>query len=110
MNGLAVNSCLVLAPQADGSEVITLEGLAQSGNLHPLQRSFLETCSFQCGYCVSGMLLSCYALLLHNTSPNPEEIREAISGNLCRCTDYSRVVKAVQAATLELPSWEGELG
>lgn len=102
LDGDAVNSCLVLAPQADGSDVLTLEGLEQNGELHPLQRFFAEKWAFQCGYCTPGMLMSCYALLLQNPDPTSEEVRNAISGNLCRCTNYQGVIEAVHAAALAL--------
>jgi len=98
MDGFAVNSCLVLAPQAQGSEIITLEGLAQNGELHPLQKMFIEKWAFQCGYCTPGILMSCYALLLHNPVPTPDEVKDAISGNLCRCTGYQAIIDAVMAA------------
>jgi len=104
MDGLAVNSCLVFAGQADGKEIITLEGLAQNGDLHPLQQHFIEQWAFQCGYCTPGMLMSCYALLLHNPNPDIEEIREAIEGNLCRCTNYRGVIEAVLKAAADLNS------
>lgn len=99
MDGLAINACLVLAPQVEGAEVITLEGLAQNGELHPLQQKFIEKWAFQCGYCTPGMIMSCYALLLHNPNPTPDEVRTAISGNLCRCTGYQAIVDAVMATT-----------
>jgi carbon-monoxide dehydrogenase small subunit len=98
MDGLAVNSCLVLAPQAQGAQILTLEGLTKNGELHPLQKMFIEKWAFQCGFCTPGMVMSAYALLLHNPYPTPEEIREAISGNLCRCTGYQAVIAAVRAA------------
>jgi aerobic-type carbon monoxide dehydrogenase small subunit (CoxS/CutS family) len=98
MDGFAVNSCLVLAPQAQGSEIITAEGLAQNSELHPLQKMFIEKWAFQCGYCTPGMLMSCYALLLHNPNPTPDEVMDAISGNLCRCTGYQAIIDAVLAA------------
>ena len=98
MNGLAVNTCLVLAAQADGAEILTVEGLAQDDRLHPLQRYFAEKWALQCGFCTPGMLMSCYALLLNNPNPNQDEIREAIAGNLCRCGSYQGVVEAVLAA------------
>jgi len=113
IDGLAVNACLVLAGQVEGTRVMTLEGLGDGGNLHPLQRHFAEKWAFQCGFCTPGMIMSCYALLLHNPNPAPQEIREAISGNLCRCTSYQNVVNAVQAAANELGSRainEGVLG
>jgi carbon-monoxide dehydrogenase small subunit len=102
MDGQVVNSCMVLAPQADGSRVITVEGLACNGKLHPLQRAFGETWAFQCGFCTPGMLISCYALLLSNDNPSRDEILIAIAGNFCRCTGYQGVVNAVQQAAAEL--------
>ena len=102
LDGRAVNSCMVLAPQADGSRVVTVEGLAVNGDLHPLQRAFGETWAFQCGFCTPGMLVSCYALLESNSNPTREEILTAIEGNFCRCTGYQAVVKAVQQAAAEL--------
>jgi carbon-monoxide dehydrogenase small subunit len=102
MAGQAVNSCLVLAAQAQGTQVITVEGLSKNGRLHPLQRHFAEKWAFQCGFCTPGMLMSCYALLLQNPAPNEADVREAVSGNLCRCTSYQNVVEAVLAAAAEL--------
>lgn len=102
LDGRAVNSCMVLAPQADGSQVTTIEGLAGNGDLHPLQRAFSETWAFQCGFCTPGMLVSCYALLESNSNPSREEILTAIAGNFCRCTGYQGVVKAVMQAAAEL--------
>lgn len=102
VDGLAVNACLMLAGQVEGSAIITLEGLAQNGDLHPLQQQFIEKWAFQCGFCTAGMLMSSFALLMHNPEPTPEEIRCAIEGNLCRCTNYQNVIKAVQAAAAEL--------
>jgi carbon-monoxide dehydrogenase small subunit len=99
MNGQAVNSCLVLAAQAEGSEILTVEGLAQDGQLLPLQRKFAENWAFQCGFCTPGMLMSCYGLLLHNPHPTPDEIRQAISGNLCRCGSYQGIIEAVMAVS-----------
>ena len=102
MDDLAVNSCLVLAGQADGCRVVTVEGLCgENGELHPLQREFIAHWAFQCGFCTSGMILSSYALLLQNDHPTADEIREAISGNLCRCTSYRGVLEAVQAAAAQ---------
>jgi len=101
-DGKPVNSCMVLAPQAEGSSVTTIEGLAKDGELHPVQRAFGETWAFQCGFCTPGMLISCYALLEANDNPTRDEILTAISGNLCRCTGYQGVVKAVQQAAEEL--------
>jgi carbon-monoxide dehydrogenase small subunit len=95
MDGHAVNACLVLAAQAEGSSIITVEGLARDELLHPLQKSFMEKWAMQCGFCTPGMLMSCYALLLTNSNPSDDDIREAISGNLCRCGTYQSVVEAV---------------
>ena len=102
LDGRAVNSCMVLAPQVQGREVLTVEGLAGKDGLHPLQRAFGETWAFQCGFCTPGMLMSCHALLLSNVDPCREEIITAISGNFCRCTGYQAVVKAVQQAAAEI--------
>jgi carbon-monoxide dehydrogenase small subunit len=106
LDGKLVNSCMVLAPQADGAHITTVEGLAKSsaGNdeLHPLQRAFGETWAFQCGFCTQGMLISCYALLETNINPSREEILTAISGNFCRCTGYQNVIKSVQLAAAEI--------
>jgi aerobic carbon-monoxide dehydrogenase small subunit len=98
-DGQAVCSCLTLAVECDGSEILTIEGLAnQDGELHPLQRAFVEHFAIQCGYCTPGMIMSAYALLAKNQSPTNDEIREAIKGTLCRCTGYVNIVKAVSAA------------
>jgi len=102
LDGKPVNSCLVLAPQAEGSSVVTIEGLAKDGELHPVQRYFGESWAFQCGFCSPGMLISCYALIESNDNPTREEILAAIAGNYCRCTGYQGVVKAVQQAAAEL--------
>jgi len=107
VDGQPVNSCMVLAPQAQDSEVLTVEGLAVNGELHPLQRAFSETWAFQCGFCTPGMLLSCFALLASNNKPSREEILTAISGNFCRCTGYQAVVKAVEQAASELRAMDG---
>ncbi len=107
LDGRPVNSCMVLAPQAEGSSVVTIEGIAKDGELHPVQRSFGETWAFQCGYCTPGMLVSCYALLQSNDNPTREEILTAIAGNFCRCTGYQAVVKAVQQAAAELRAANG---
>lgn len=102
LDGQVVNACMVLAPQAEGAEITTVEGLAVDGELTPLQRAFAETWAFQCGFCTQGMLISCHALLLANDHPTREEILIAIAGNFCRCTAYQNVVKAVQQAAEEM--------
>jgi carbon-monoxide dehydrogenase small subunit len=98
INGKTVRSCLVLAIEIDGQEVITLEGLMESG-LTPLQKSFIEHNSFQCGFCAPGMILSATELLSKNQKPKKEEIQEALSGNLCRCTGYTPIIDAIEAIT-----------
>lgn len=98
LDGEAVNSCLVLTPQIDGREVLTVEGLMQNGKLHPLQESFLNHDAVHCGFCTPGMLMSAKALLDKNPNPTEEEIRIAISGNLCRCTGYVQIVEAIKSA------------
>jgi carbon-monoxide dehydrogenase small subunit len=97
MDGVAVNACLVLGLQARGKAVVTIEGLAVDGHLDPLQQAFIDEGAIQCGYCSPGMLMSSKALLLRNPHPSEPEIRTAIAGNLCRCTGYTKIVKAVQA-------------
>jgi aerobic carbon-monoxide dehydrogenase small subunit len=98
LNGEAVKSCTVLAVQADGAEVTTVEGLGREGALHPLQEGFWEHHGLQCGYCTPGMIMAAADLLARNPDPSEAEIREALAGNLCRCTGYQNIVKAVQAA------------
>jgi carbon-monoxide dehydrogenase small subunit len=98
MNGQAVLSCLIPALKADGAEIMTIEGLAEEGRLHPLQQAFLEKGAVQCGYCTPGMLLSAKALLDANPEPSVEDVKRAISGNLCRCTGYTKIIQAVRAA------------
>jgi aerobic carbon-monoxide dehydrogenase small subunit len=94
----AVKSCSMFAVQADGREVLTVEGLAQAGALHPLQQGFWDQHGLQCGYCTPGMLLTSYVLLKHNPDPSEADIREGLAGNLCRCTGYQNIVKAVRQA------------
>jgi carbon-monoxide dehydrogenase small subunit len=98
LDGEPVKSCTVLAVQADGCQVRTVEGLEQGGKLHPVQEGFTEKHGLQCGYCTPGMMMTSVALLERNKNPSEAEIREAISGNLCRCTGYVNIVKAVQYA------------
>jgi carbon-monoxide dehydrogenase small subunit len=94
----AVKSCTMFAAQADGHEIRTVEGLAEGGKLHALQQGFWDQHGLQCGYCTPGMLLTAYALLKHQANPTEADIREGLSGNLCRCTGYNNIVKAVQQA------------
>ncbi len=96
MNGQAVNSCLILVPQIDGQEILTVEGLADGEKLHPLQESFLDHDAVHCGFCTPGMLLSAKDLLDHTSNPSEEETRAAISGNLCRCSGYQQIVDAIR--------------
>ena len=98
MNGEPVNSCMVLAVEADGAQVVTVEGLSQNGQLDPLQEAFIAEGGVQCGFCTPGMLISARALLNRKPNPSEEDIREALVGNLCRCTGYTRIVRAVQKA------------
>jgi carbon-monoxide dehydrogenase small subunit len=96
MDGLAVKSCTVLAAQADGSSITTIEGLASNGNLHPIQQSFWEKHGLQCGFCTPGMILTAHELLRRNPHPSDEEIRHGLEGNLCRCTGYENIVQAIR--------------
>jgi carbon-monoxide dehydrogenase small subunit len=98
LNGMAVDSCLVLSLQVDGSAVVTAKGLGTKENPHPLQKAFIETGAFQCGFCTPGMILSAKALLDNNPQPTKAEIRRGLSGNLCRCTGYRKIEEAVAAA------------
>lgn len=98
VDGNAVTSCSVLAPQVDGCNVITLEGLSKNGELDKLQESFIEAGAVQCGFCTPGMILSAKALLMKNPNPNKDEIKRAMAGNLCRCTGYKKIIDAVEMA------------
>ena len=98
LDGVLVCSCLVLAPQADGHEVTTVEGLARDGELHPVQEAFVQAGAVQCGFCTPGLVVATADLLAHNPRPTEDEIREALSGNLCRCTGYVKIFEAVKAA------------
>jgi aerobic-type carbon monoxide dehydrogenase small subunit (CoxS/CutS family) len=102
LNGRAVNACLVLAAKADGGAIVTIEGVADGDRLHPVQEAFLDAGAVQCGYCTPGMVLSAVALLSRNADPTESEIREAISGNLCRCTGYVKQVEAIQRAAARM--------
>jgi aerobic carbon-monoxide dehydrogenase small subunit len=98
LNGHSVKSCTVLAVQADGAEVTTIEGLARGGELHPVQKAFNECHALQCGFCTPGMIVTAHELLTENPAPTREEIREALAGNLCMCTGYVNIVRAVERA------------
>jgi carbon-monoxide dehydrogenase small subunit len=98
MNGMAVKSCTCLAAQADGAEVTTIEGLAQNGNLHPMQQAFWDNHGLQCGYCTPGMIMAATKLVENNPNITDDEIRHGLEGNICRCTGYQNIVKSVKAA------------
>ena len=102
LDGRAVKSCTVLAVQADGRSVTTVEGLGQADNLHPVQEGFWEEHGLQCGFCTPGMLMCSHDLLAHNATPTEEEIREGINGNICRCTGYQNIVNAVRSASRKM--------
>jgi aerobic carbon-monoxide dehydrogenase small subunit len=102
LDGVPVKSCTVLAVQADGRDITTVEGLEKDGKLHPIQEGFMQEHGLQCGYCTPGMMLTGYALLQRSKDPGDDEVRRAISGNLCRCTGYVNIVKAVQHAAAKL--------
>jgi len=107
LNGKSVKSCTVFAVQADGGELMTVEGLASGADLHPLQEGFYEEHGLQCGYCTPGMLMRAYRFLKENPKPSKEEIRMGISGNLCRCTGYQNIVKAVEFAANKISAEGG---
>ena len=98
MEGKPVCSCLMLAVEADGKEILTIEGLSQDGKLHPVQEAFIKYFAIQCGYCTPGMILTAKALLDENPDPTEEDVRKALVGNLCRCTGYTKIVKAIMEA------------
>jgi aerobic carbon-monoxide dehydrogenase small subunit len=102
LNGKPVNSCLVLSGELDGADIVTIEGLKIGPELHPIQKAFIQDGGAQCGYCTPGMLMMSKALLDENPNPTEEEIRFALSGNLCRCTGYAKIIQAVQDAAAEL--------
>ena len=97
LNGEAVKSCTVLAVQADGADILTIEGLAQNGEMHPMQKAFMENHGLQCGYCTPGMVMAATSLLKENPNPTEREVRLGLEGNLCRCTGYHNIVQAVLA-------------
>ena len=107
LNGKSVKSCTIFAVQADGGEVMTVEGLASGADLHPLQEGFYEEHGLQCGYCTPGMLMRAYRFLQENPNPSNEEIRMGISGNLCRCTGYQNIVKAIRFAANKMSAEGG---
>ena len=101
-DGKPVNSCVVLAADAAGAEIVTVEGLAEGDKLHPVQQAFIDTAAVQCGYCTPGFIISVKALLDRTKNPTAEEIEEAVSGNICRCTGYTKIVDAIQIAARQL--------
>ncbi|MCZ6491047.1 MAG: (2Fe-2S)-binding protein [Acidobacteria bacterium] len=101
-NGKPVNSCVVLGADAAGAKIITVEGLAEDGRLHPVQQAFIDTGAVQCGYCTPGFIISVKALLDRSKKPTPEDIEEAVSGNICRCTGYAKIVDAIEVAAQRL--------
>ena len=102
LNGRLVKSCLLFAPQADGKEILTIEGLAANGALHPIQEAFVQCYGLQCGYCTPGMILAAHYLLMKNPDPTEEDIRKGLEGNLCMCTGYMQIVEAVKEAAKKL--------
>ncbi len=98
MDGQAINSCLVLAAEADGKQITTVEGLASGDKLHPIQQAFVDHGGLQCGFCTPGMIMSAKALLDKNPTPTEEEIKQGITGNLCRCTGYTKIIESIKAA------------
>jgi carbon-monoxide dehydrogenase small subunit len=101
-NGKPVNSCVVLGADAAGAKIITVEGLAEDGRLHPVQQAFIDTGAVQCGYCTPGFIISVKALFDRSKKPTPEDIEEAVSGNICRCTGYAKIVDAIEVAAQRL--------
>lgn len=110
LDGEAVHSCIVLAVQAQGKKVLTIEGLAEEGELHVLQQSFVDAGAVQCGYCTPGMIMSAKALLDKEPNPTPDEIKRAIEGNLCRCTGYTKIEEAIMDASDKLPKGGDQIG
>jgi aerobic carbon-monoxide dehydrogenase small subunit len=102
LDGEPVNACLVLAGQADGRDIVTIEGLAENGQIHPVQRAFVEAAAVQCGFCTPGLIMSSVALLRRTPMPTESQIRTALGGNLCRCTGYIQVIEAVRQAAREM--------
>ena len=108
LDGLAVRSCIMLALQVDGAELMTVEGLARDGELHPIQQAFMERHGLQCGFCTPGFLMSVYELLSRDSNPNDEEINDALGGNICRCTGYQAIVESVRLAAERLRAVRSE--
>lgn len=106
LNGKAVNACLILAVEADGTEIVTIEGLGGPGNLSPMQKAFIDAGAVQCGFCTPGMIMAAQYLINTNPDPTEEEIRVALAGNLCRCTGYSRIIEAVLSVSKQLKDKE----
>jgi carbon-monoxide dehydrogenase small subunit len=106
MNGQSISSCLVLAVRANGTDITTIEGLAQDGRLHPVQQAFIDHGGFQCGICTPGMIMAAKALLDTNPNPTEDEIKDWMLGNLCRCTGYYKILESIQAATAQMQSKE----
>jgi aerobic carbon-monoxide dehydrogenase small subunit len=104
LDGKLVKSCLLFAVQANGKEIVTIEGLAKNGALHPVQEAFVEKYGFQCGYCTPGMIMAAHALLQQNADPSEEEIRRALAGNLCMCTGYAQIIDSVKEAATKIKS------
>ncbi|PSO04179.1 carbon monoxide dehydrogenase [Candidatus Marsarchaeota G2 archaeon ECH_B_SAG-G16] len=102
LNGKSLKSCTMFAVQANGAEILTIEGLAKDGELNPIQKAFWENHGLQCGYCTPGMIMQAYWLLQNNPNPTEEDVRKGISGNLCRCTGYQNIVKSILAAAKEM--------
>lgn len=110
IDGKAIKSCTMLAVQADGSHIKTIEGMATNGTLHPLQEGFKEEHGLQCGFCTPGMIMTAADLLSHNNDPSEQEIREALEGNFCRCTGYHNIVRSIQYAAKKIRSGEAAVG
>ncbi|HEU4323534.1 MAG TPA: (2Fe-2S)-binding protein [Roseiflexaceae bacterium] len=108
MNGTSVKACTLLAVQADGAQITTIEGLAEGGKLHPLQEGFWERHGLQCGFCTPGMIMAAHDLLQQNPNPSDDQIRHGLEGNLCRCTGYHNIVRAVQYAAEKMRAAEGQ--
>lgn len=104
MNGKSVKSCTVLAVQADGADILTIEGLAQDSKLHPIQQAFMDNFALQCGFCTPGMIMQAYFLLKENPNPSEEDIRDGIHGNICRCTGYQNIISAIKDASQRMRS------